>query len=199
MDIFEFVFSPLAEQSALKHGVPPDLFVSLIRSESAFNPDAYNKSGAAGIAQFMPGTAREMDIDPYDYTSALDAAAFYLKKHFNKYGNWKDAISQYKGYGKNLSDGYDKAEKVIADSGLALSPLTPDEKLDALGIGSIEQLRSGANNTPIPAPSEKALWEYNTKDWKDLFQRSSLTVLFGAIGVFIIFLSVWNAYKNRGA
>lgn len=64
------------EAAAVKHGVPAALLYALAEQESGFNPKAYNgEYGAAGILQFIPGTARKHGIDPYDVNAAVDAAA----------------------------------------------------------------------------------------------------------------------------
>ena len=44
--------------------------------ESSGNPKAHNASGAAGLFQFMPGTAKAYGLsDPYDPVASADAAA----------------------------------------------------------------------------------------------------------------------------
>ena len=47
-----------ARQAAQKIGLDPDIFMRQIQQESGFNPTAKSPAGAAGIAQFMPATAR---------------------------------------------------------------------------------------------------------------------------------------------
>ncbi len=42
--------------AAAKYGVDATLMNKIISCESGYNPNAYNPSGATGIAQFMPGT-----------------------------------------------------------------------------------------------------------------------------------------------
>ena len=74
----EAPLSPLqaeARQAAQKHGVPPALFTAQIRQESGFNPKARSKSGAIGIAQIMPATAKAWKVNPRDPKQALNAAA----------------------------------------------------------------------------------------------------------------------------
>ena len=55
-----------------------------------------SRSGAAGIAQFMPGTARQMGVDPLNTDSAIDGAARYLRHLMDSYGfDLKTAIYAY--------------------------------------------------------------------------------------------------------
>lgn len=53
----------------------PNFLPATARIESQFNPDAYNKSGAAGLYQFMPKTAAAFGLsNPYDPNASADAA-----------------------------------------------------------------------------------------------------------------------------
>ncbi|MEB3196999.1 MAG: lytic transglycosylase domain-containing protein [Candidatus Sericytochromatia bacterium] len=64
---------------AAQHKVPTHLLVSLIATESAFNPLARSPVGAQGLGQLMPATAREMGVrDPFDVEENIDGTARYL-------------------------------------------------------------------------------------------------------------------------
>lgn len=63
--------------SAKAYGLDPDIMVTLadIETGGTFNPKAYNKSGASGLFQFMPGTAEQYGLaDPFDAVTNTDAA-----------------------------------------------------------------------------------------------------------------------------
>ncbi|MCR9164322.1 MAG: lytic transglycosylase domain-containing protein [Nannocystaceae bacterium] len=51
---------PLVKQAASDHGVDANLINGIIWAESKFNPKARNRSGAKGLMQLMPITARGM-------------------------------------------------------------------------------------------------------------------------------------------
>ncbi|MDY7233126.1 transglycosylase SLT domain-containing protein [Hyalangium rubrum] len=51
-------YRPLVERHARKARVDPDLLQGLIREESRFNPRARSSTGALGLTQLMPATAR---------------------------------------------------------------------------------------------------------------------------------------------
>jgi soluble lytic murein transglycosylase len=51
-------YSSLVERECRLAGVPPDIFFSLIRQESLFEPDAVSWVGARGLSQIMPSTGR---------------------------------------------------------------------------------------------------------------------------------------------
>jgi soluble lytic murein transglycosylase len=52
-------FSEQVNQYARETGIGSAKLYSLIRTESAFNPDAISRSGAIGLTQLMPATAEE--------------------------------------------------------------------------------------------------------------------------------------------
>jgi len=61
---------------ATYHELPADFFIRLIWQESRFNPSAVSFKGAQGIAQFMPGTARQRGLeDSFDPGQAIPKSA----------------------------------------------------------------------------------------------------------------------------
>ena len=49
-------YGSIIDAAAAKYGISSTLMNSIISCESGYNPQAYNPSGASGIAQFMPST-----------------------------------------------------------------------------------------------------------------------------------------------
>ena len=49
------------------------------KAESAFRPDAVSPAGAIGVAQFLPPTARELGIDPWDTRESIFGMARYVR------------------------------------------------------------------------------------------------------------------------
>lgn len=94
-------FGPKIKEAAEAVGIPPAILTALLEQESGFRPDVISgktlsRSGAAGIAQFMPGTARQMGVDPLNTDSAIDGAARYLRHLMDNYGfDLKTAIYAY--------------------------------------------------------------------------------------------------------
>jgi soluble lytic murein transglycosylase-like protein len=90
------VYVSIAQQDATNAGISPDYFVRQINLESGFNPNAISPSGAEGIAQFMPATARGLGIDPFNPYEALNAAAKYMASYDRMYnGNYAMALAAY--------------------------------------------------------------------------------------------------------
>jgi soluble lytic murein transglycosylase-like protein len=89
------VYAGMARNAARRHGIPEDLFLRLVQQESNFNPRAISTKGAIGLAQLMPGTARDLRVDPNDPEQNLDGGARYLSEQYRKFGNWRLALAAY--------------------------------------------------------------------------------------------------------
>lgn len=92
---YKGVYSGMAREAARRNGVPEDLFLRLIQQESNWNPNAESHKGALGLAQLMPGTARELGVDPKDPAQNLEGGARYLITQYRKFGSWKLALAAY--------------------------------------------------------------------------------------------------------
>jgi len=84
-----------------KKGLPPQLLY-LVMTESEFKYDALSRSGAAGIWQFMPGTARKYglkvtywDDERYEPEKETQAAVDYLYSLYQWFGDWDLALAAY--------------------------------------------------------------------------------------------------------
>ncbi|HEV7235222.1 MAG TPA: lytic transglycosylase domain-containing protein [Ktedonobacteraceae bacterium] len=88
----------IAQQDAINAGISPDYFARQINQESGFNPNAYSPGGAEGIAQFEPGTAAGLGINPWDPVASLNAAAHLMANYNKNYGgNYAMALAAYNG------------------------------------------------------------------------------------------------------
>lgn len=87
----------VVSQISKKHGVDEKLVQALIKQESGFNPKAKSKSGAIGLMQLMPATAKNMGVkDPYNTVQNVEGGVKYLKSMLNKYnGNVILALAAY--------------------------------------------------------------------------------------------------------
>ena len=57
--------------------------------------DAVSPAGARGLMQLMPGTARELGVDPMDPAQAIDGAARYLRQQLDAFGSLDLALAAY--------------------------------------------------------------------------------------------------------
>lgn len=89
-------YQDIARQAATYYGISPDLFVRQIQQESQFNPNAVSPAGAEGIAQFMPTTAANMGVNPWDPTNALYGGARLMSQLNQQFGgNYAQALAAY--------------------------------------------------------------------------------------------------------
>ncbi|GAC1677086.1 MAG: hypothetical protein NVS9B2_27900 [Steroidobacteraceae bacterium] len=93
-----------------RRGIPRNLLARQLYQESRFRPDARNAgSGALGIAQVLPSTARDPGFgvaplaDPLDPYASIDFAAAYLAALKRYLGTWPLALAGY-----NWGPGYVK-------------------------------------------------------------------------------------------
>ncbi|MEC0139743.1 lytic transglycosylase domain-containing protein [Paenibacillus macerans] len=114
-------YAGLISAATKKYGLPDGLLAAVAKTESDFNPNAKNsKSGASGMFQFMPATARGYGIDPFDVAQASDAAGKMLSGLIAKYdGDLAKALAGYNWGGGNV----DKAVKKYGSSWLDHAPL----------------------------------------------------------------------------
>ncbi|MBN9450533.1 MAG: transglycosylase SLT domain-containing protein [Bosea sp.] len=101
----------LIDDAAKAQSVPAAFLTRLIFQESSFRPGVTSPAGAQGVAQFMPGTARERGlIDPFDPEQAVPKAAHFLAELRDRFGNWGLAAAAYNG-GPNRVAGWLAARK----------------------------------------------------------------------------------------
>lgn len=92
--------APIAEaivQYSERYGVDYRLLTSLIAIESAFRRDAVSSSGAIGMGQLKPATAKWLGVvNPYDPVDNIAGTARFLGWLVRKYnGNLEYALSAY--------------------------------------------------------------------------------------------------------
>lgn len=88
----------LIQAAGQKYNVDPRLIASVVHVESGGDPRAYNaETGATGLGQQIPDTARRLGIDPKDPAQSIDGAARLLDENLRRYGNPEQAVLAYHG------------------------------------------------------------------------------------------------------
>ncbi len=84
-------------EASKKYGVSYDLLTAMAQQESGFNPDAVSRSGAMGIMQIMPETAKYLGLkNPYDAYENIMAGAKYMAEKLKEFsGNVDKALAAY--------------------------------------------------------------------------------------------------------
>ncbi|MGU3403499.1 lytic transglycosylase domain-containing protein [Methylobacterium brachiatum] len=94
----------LIDASAKARGLPVPFLTRLIWRESSFRVGVVSSAGAQGVAQFMPGTARERGLlDPFDPEQAIPHAAHLLADLKRQFGNLGLAAAAYNGGAARVS------------------------------------------------------------------------------------------------
>ncbi len=79
-----------------KYNVDPRLAVSMIIAESNFDPNSHSHSGAMGLGQLMPGTAKSLGVsNAFDPIQNLDGSINYLRSRLNTFGDVSLAMAAY--------------------------------------------------------------------------------------------------------
>ena len=85
----------VAELSA-RYDLAPALIEALVWQESRWRHGAVSPVGARGLAQLMPGTARDLGVNPDDPFANLEGGARYLREQLDRFdGDLEKALAAY--------------------------------------------------------------------------------------------------------
>lgn len=82
----------VALEAAREHQVDPNMVLSVMATESAFQADAVSPRGALGPMQVMPNTARELGYNPSNLHQNIEAGTVYLGMMLSKYRDRKNGV-----------------------------------------------------------------------------------------------------------
>jgi hypothetical protein len=147
---------PQIAGAATKYGLDANLLTRQLQKESNFQNLGPNKSGATGIAQFTPDTAKQYGIDPTDPVQSVEGQAHYMHDLTNQFGNSGLALAAYNwGPGnmrKWLASGADPkklpdetTDYVQSVSGLPIENWLPNAKRITIPLGDkLQAANAGA-------------------------------------------------------
>ena len=109
----------LVHEIAVKHGVPPKIAHGVVMVESRYRCDARNASGATGIMQVLPATARGVGVhgNLRDCRTGAEAGMRYLRQAISRGGSGCAGVSLYERgvYARPVCTGYGR--RVLAHAG----------------------------------------------------------------------------------
>lgn len=85
---FPHSFDEFIHSAAEKYKLSPAIIKSIIKVESNFNPQALSKSGAQGLMQLMPDTAKVLQVkNVWNPQENIDGGAKYLRQLLEQFDN----------------------------------------------------------------------------------------------------------------
>jgi hypothetical protein len=91
--IEDYGFDPM--ELALEQNVDPELVLRVIYQENKGRQGPVSEKGAIGIMQLMPGTAKELGVDPNDPKQNVIGGIRYLKQQLQDFGTVPLALAAY--------------------------------------------------------------------------------------------------------
>ena len=79
-------YAAKVHELSARFDLSPALIEALVWQESRWRAHAVSPAGARGLAQLMPGTARELGVDPDDPFANLEGGARYLRQQLDRFG-----------------------------------------------------------------------------------------------------------------
>lgn len=90
------LYMPKILELARRFDLSPSLLEAVVWQESRWRADAVSPAGARGLAQLMPGTARDLGVNPDDPFANLEGGARYLREQLDRFdGNLEKALAAY--------------------------------------------------------------------------------------------------------
>lgn len=106
-------YAPDINGAARAYRIPPAVLAGLLSVESNFGQDqGPSSAGAVGPAQFLPSTAAELGINPYNQRQAIYGAARYLTQ-LGAHTNLTLALERYNAGSAHPEAGAGYAQEVL--------------------------------------------------------------------------------------
>ncbi len=93
----EAPYARIVETASRAHGVEGRLVHALIWAESSYDPKAVSPSGAEGLMQLMPATAKRYGVrDPFDPKQNIDGGVKHLRELLDQFdGDLELVVAAY--------------------------------------------------------------------------------------------------------
>lgn len=137
------------------NGVPRELFW-LAEIESGFNPKARSPSGAVGMFQLMPKTAKALGLSTFPFDERKNpekcaaASARHLRDLYQQFNDWPLTVAAYNAGAGRVKSKLDKKRKTFDD---IASKLPSETQLYVPKLNALLQLREGTTLEQLAKPS----------------------------------------------
>jgi membrane-bound lytic murein transglycosylase D len=135
-----------------KRGMPTEIAL-LPMIESAYNPNAYSRSSASGIWQFIPSTGKNFGLkqnwwvdNRRNVTAATDAALTYLQKLHAMFGAWDLALAAYNAGEGTVGRAIERNRRLGLPTDYESLNLPPETKNYVPKLQAIKNLMTNPNN-----------------------------------------------------
>jgi soluble lytic murein transglycosylase len=110
--LYPLAYEPIIVGHARNYRLEPELLAAVIYQESRFEPDAESASGAIGLMQLLPGTAKGIALrtggsrfrvaDLYTPELNVRYGSWYLRHLLDRYGDEELALAAYNAGQRNV-------------------------------------------------------------------------------------------------
>ena len=174
----QFLIAKVARQI----GVDPALAEAIAEQESGFKPSAVNpKSGATGLFQLMPDTARQLGVDPTNPYQNIRGGLTLMKRLLEKYhGDVNRALKDYGGfvtadpsdYIGSVNSRYNRWRRSMAEG--SFQPTSLHSRVDVGGI-TVHIQQPGASKEEVYSAVVKAVEDKMSKQVvRNIVQQSGV-------------------------
>lgn len=151
--------APQLKEVFRAEGVPPE-WVWLAEVESSFDPEAQSPSGARGLFQFMPATAKRFGLStfPLDERThpekSARAAAQYLRFLHGRFNDWPLALAAYNAGEGRVARELDKSKRRSFDE--IADRLSAETRFYVPKVLATVAARENVDPFSLPAPAKIA-------------------------------------------
>lgn len=144
----------IVREEAIRQGLPdPELAVRVARQESGGNQSARSPAGAIGTMQLMPGTAKELGVNPHDAADNIRGGVMYLKQQLDRFGSPELALAAYNA-GPNRVAKLGRVPRIKETQDYVSKIMGGQDGADIFGLGQTQAQGDGADIFGLDAPQQ---------------------------------------------